>query len=206
MSRFITALSIATITLGAPVIASAHPHKDAPERVEKSATDFDRAFDKHAKSLQEALDTLSTDSRVIVKKYKRSDDSSNHDHDHTSGETRVEIIKDPEALRETAREIETMIAESGFLSSLADMVIGLADDIEITDTRDGIKLGFDGNTLGRIESRNDDTLSLEGFGKSTTIERESFIENGKRKTRIIIETDEDTDVKVKAEKRAPNEF
>lgn len=183
--------------------ALAHPHTDDPTKAasknaEKAPTDFDRYFDKHAKSLKDALSTLETDSTVIVKRFDRNAES---DAPKARSQKRIEIIENPDALRSTARDIENMLADSGVLSGLADMIIGLAEDIEITDTGDGMSLAFNGKKIGSIESNGEDNLNIDGFGKSTTIEKEVFMENGKRKTRIIIETDADAEFDIVEKKR-----
>lgn len=200
LSRSFFLSLIGCAVMASPAFASDHPHnKDSKKVVKETDIDIDRYFDKHAKELREAIDGAKSESRIIIKRMERRDkhDKAAHNNDapkKSSQSRRIDIIEDPDALRDTAKDIQNMLAESGLLESLADMVISLADDIEITETGDGMSLSFDGKKIGSFEQDGDDSLSIESFGKSTRIEKEVFMENGKKKTRIVIETDADSDV------------
>lgn len=169
------------ILLGTSLCASlstaalAHPEKtDDTPAVSGETTankDLDAYFEKHAKRLAETFGTESGNTQ-----------------------NRLTIIDDPEALRNAARDIQNMLADSAVLENLADTIIALAEDIEITDTGDGMSFSFDGKKLGAVEKKGEDGVSIEAFGKNTTIEKDVTIENGKKRTRIVIETDADNDV------------
>ena len=186
--------------MASPAFADAHPHdKDSKKVVKETEIDIDRYFEKHAEELREAIDDAKDESRIIIKRMERRDDHDKDAHNNNKTKTssqsrRIDIIEDPDALRETAKDIQNMFAESGLLENLANMVISLAEDIEITETGDGMSLAFDGKKIGSFEQDGDDALSIESFGKNTRIEKEVFMENGKKKTRIVIETDADSDV------------
>lgn len=191
MSRYL----IAALLSGAFItgIAAAHPHGTEKEKVTKSTSasdsDLNAYFEKHAKKLKEAIEGPKTQSRIIVKKLDKDDRSKKHHHGHTS--KRIEIIENPEDLRDAAKDIQNMLAESKLLENLADMVIEMAEDIEIRDTGDGVSLSFDGKKIGSFSLDGDDSVTLDGFGSNTTIEKDVIIKDGKKKTRIVIETDAD---------------
>jgi hypothetical protein len=142
-----------------------------------------------------------------VKELKKGESDDSHTHTRTK---RIEIIENPDELREAAKSLQNMLAESGLLESLADVVIEMADDIELEDTGNGMRLSFNGNRLGGFSVDKDaEQLTLETMGNNTTIEKEVFIENGKKKTRIVIETDSDDvnfDIVPKSKKRSGTEF
>jgi len=76
---------------------------------------------------------------------------------------------------------------------------------------DGMRLSFNGNPIGGFSMNKDtETFNIETMGSNTKIEKEVFIENGKKKTRIIIETDGDDvdfDIVPKSKKsRSKTEF
>ena len=194
MIRTLSLTLLGCTFLAAPTYAQPHPH-DAPAKKNRSDVepDVEAYFKKHAEELREAIEAAKTQGRMML----QDDDKTAHKNDksHRTKETRrIEIIEDPEALRSAAKDIQNMLAKSGLLESLADMVIGMAEDIEIVDTGDGMSLSFDGKKLGSFETDGEDALSIESMGKNTRIEKETIIENGRKKTRIIIETDAENDV------------
>ncbi|WP_371397186.1 hypothetical protein [Fretibacter rubidus] len=189
MFRTLAMSLLATAIFSAPAFADPHPHDDKTKQsTTETDLDLEAYFEKHAKELREAIEGAKTESRLMQRGSQKSAPSER------TTSRRIEIIEDPEALREAAKDIQNMLAESGLLESLADMVIGMAEDIEIVDTGDGMSLSFDGKKLGSFETDGEDVLAIESMGKNTRIEKETIIENGRKKTRIIIETDADNDV------------
>jgi len=188
--------------------AFAHPHKDdtaqEPPKTEKSwpyfgkksakkterdddsesmsASDFaqrmEKRMEKHSEKLERALD-----------KAKKSE-----------GFKFKDDIDSTDDIRNAARALEDAMAESGILSSLADMMIDLTEDFDIEGTEDGLTFKFDGERIGRMEMMRDhhseDRFDLEGFGRNLTIDKEVVKENGKKKTRIVIEMDGDEEVEI----------
>jgi len=225
---FASAIALTSVSA---IHAAEHPHekttstaKSQTETIIEFEEDLNAHFERHAKKLHEALkaakesapksrlndrdDEPSTKARVIVKSLRKdSDNNQSHSHKTTK---RIEIIENPDELREAAKSLQNMLAESGLLESLADVVIEMADDIELEDTGDGMRLSFNGNRLGGFSvNKETDQLTLETMGNNTTIEKEIFMENGKKKTRIVIETDSDDvdfDVVPKSKKRESTEF
>lgn len=212
---------IAAIFLGLSVgVASAenHPHEQDTKTETRSKTDttvefeedLNAHFERHAKTLRDALQSAkTTKNRIIIKEFNDEDDTALAGSD-TASSKRIQIIEKPEELRETARSLQNMLAESGVLENLADVVIKLAEDIEIDDTGSGMRLSFDGKRIGGFSmDKDNEQISIETMGSNTTIEKEVVIENGKKKTRIIIETDSDdvdVDIVPKARKRSGTEF
>lgn len=175
------------------------------KRGARSDDDLNEHFEEHAKSLREAIGKMKTESRIIAKQIQKSGKTSDDAKTTRKVTKRIKIIENPDELRSAARSIENLLADSGLLQSLADVVIEIAEDIEIEDSGDGMHLSFNGNSIGGFSmDENNHSLTIDSLGKSTTIEKETFIENGKTKTRIIIETDSDDidfDVIEKEDKR-----
>ncbi len=196
-------ISASVVILGVSALAltssaNAHPHKKTP-KVEAevdflSDKDIDAHFERHAKTLRDALSKAQKTKRRIRIKELRIDDKGEDKHKHSTDHKskRINIIENPDELRDAARTLQNLLADSGILESLADVVIDLAEDIEIEDTGDGMRLSFDGKRIGSFSLDEDsNSLSIQSLGSQTTIEKEIFYENGKKKTRIIIETDSD---------------
>ena len=200
-SIFKSSLLLAScLLLGAGLATAAnHPHaKDSQTKPSAEAEpkiefehDLNKHFEEHAKRLREALSSKGTKSRIITKEFYSDDDAALAGGKIKSSK-RIEIIENPEGLRETARTIQNLLAESGILENLADVVIDLAEDIELEDTGNGMRLSFNGERIGGFSmDKDNETLSFETMGSNTTVEKEVFIENGKKRTRIVIETDSD---------------
>ncbi len=200
-SIFKSSLLLAScLLLGAGIATAAnHPHaKDSQTKPSAEAEpkiefehDLNKHFEEHAKRLREALSSKGTKSRIITKEFYSDDDAALAGGKIKSSK-RIEIIENPEGLRETARTIQNLLAESGILENLADVVIDLAEDIELEDTGNGMRLSFNGERIGGFSmDKDNETLSFETMGSNTTVEKEVFIENGKKRTRIVIETDSD---------------
>ena len=100
-----------------------------------------------------------------------------------------------EDMRDAARAVEDVLADSGFMSSFAELVIDMAQDFEVENNEDGMALSFDGKRLGRvkIDKERNDSFDIEGFGRNLKIDRETVRQNGKAKTRIVIELDGEDD-------------
>ena len=107
---------------------------------------------------------------------------------------------DGEELKEAARELEQAIQESDAISELADMVAAFASNVEVKKDGEGATLLFDGEklmTIAREKSRDsEDRLAISGLGKNLTVERETVVEDGESKTRIVIEMDGTDEVEI----------
>jgi len=156
--------------------------KTEQESESMSASDFaarmEKRMETHSQKLERSLDNVKKTDRFNFK----GDINSAGD------------------IREAARALEDAMAESGILSSLADMMVDLAEDFDVENDAEGITLRFDGEKLGRMkidrDHHSEDRLDLEGFGRNLTIDKEVIKEGGKKKTRIVIEMDGDEEVEI----------
>jgi len=89
--------------------------------------------------------------------------------------------------------MEDIFAEDGLFRDLTALFVDIAEDIEIDTEGGNTVLSFDGTEVGKIQhdkSRDsEDTLSISGLGKSLKLDRQTIVEDGKSKTRIVIEMD-----------------
>jgi len=101
-----------------------------------------------------------------------------------------DIAGEFDALADVMQEV---FAEDGLFRDLTALFSDLAQDIEIDTDNGETVLSFDGTEVGKIEhskSRDsEDSLSISGLGKSLTLDRQTIVEDGKSKTRIVIEMD-----------------
>jgi hypothetical protein len=206
-------LAVGLGTLAATQNAQAHPHnkKIVIKKMDKSADnssieqetdyltdkDIEAHFERHKKALEKSMDKAKIRSRIMRRSLGDSEEETEQNDASAKQERkitkRIRIIENPKELRDTARSLQNMLSESGIIEELADIVIELAEDIEIEETGGGMRLSFDGKRIGGFSMDEDNnSLSIESLGGNTTIEKETFMENGKKKTRIIIETDSDS--------------
>lgn len=169
---------------------------DTASNVEKDfETDFiskemERHFKAHSKSLKSKLEKAEKQHERAVEKYSKSFD--------LDAET---LLENPDALREAAKDLESMLAESGLVSNFVDIFADIVEDIDVENDENGMALNFDGKTIGRLQMDgfDQDNFELEAMGRNMTIEKEVVKENGKTRTRIVIEMDggEDVDIDIK---------
>ena len=133
---------------------------------------LEKRFERHAKNMERKLDNAKSRNKCL------KDDRE------------IETVED---IRDAAKAIENLLADSGVISGLADMVLDLADDFDIESSEDGLSLNFEGKRLGRlkVDKDTDESFDIEGFGRNLTIDKKVIRKNGKTKTRIIIEMDGD---------------
>lgn len=184
-------------------MAIAHPHKDDIKsdatKTERSWPYFgkkkeDKAVSKEDKTLS-ASDFASRIEKRFEKHSEKLENSLKEAEAKNDFIGKDREIKNAEDIREAARAIEDLISESGIISSLADMMLDLADDFDLETTDDGLSLKFDGGRIGHVKVKRDQhtesSLDVEGFGRNMTIEKEVIKRDGKTKTRIVIEVDGD---------------
>ena len=102
---------------------------------------------------------------------------------------RVYKFKSGDEMREMSKDVEKMIVESGMLSNLADMLADFAEDIEIEKGDKSFSLRFNGDTLGKINQDEEDRVVLKSMDKEMTVEKETYMKDGKTRTRIVIDMD-----------------
>ncbi len=188
-------------------VALAHPHDEAKSSEKPKAEKIWPYFGKKsvAATTRKDSDTLSANdfaTRMEERMEKHSQKleqsmakAKNHKTFRFKGD-----IDSADDIRDAARALEDMMSESGILSSLADMMIDLAEDFDVENTEDGLTLKFDGDRIGRIKMGRDhhseDRIDLEGFGRNLIIDKKIITENGKTKTRIVIEMDGDEEIEI----------
>jgi len=89
--------------------------------------------------------------------------------------------------------MEEVFAEEGVFREFATLFTEFAKEIDV-DTDDGkTVLKFDGTEVAQIQHKSsrdsEDHMSISGLGKSLTFDRKTVVENGKSKTRIVIDMD-----------------
>ncbi len=160
------------------------PNTDDKDKTDKSygsgnsmdAEEFgarlEKRFERHAKNMERKLDNAKSRHKFLKE------------------DREIETVED---IRDAAKAIENLLADSGVISGLADMVLDLADDFDIESSEDGVSLNFEGKRLGRlkVDKDTDESFDIEGFGRNLTIDKKVIRKNGKTKTRIIIEMDGD---------------
>jgi len=202
MKRII--LPIALMALSGPALA--HPHKNE-STAKKPKTDwtwpyFGKKSKAEIKENSADDDTTMSGSEFADRLEKRFEKHSQKiERAFKEAENKNEFmsekreIKNAEDIRNAARAIEDLISESGVISSLADMMLDLADDFDVETSDDGLSLKFDGERIGRVKMKRDkhteSSFGVEGFGRNMTIEKEVIKRDGKTKTRIVIEVDGD---------------
>lgn len=193
------------VLLALSPLAAAHPHSKTPEaeppkksyiwpyfgkKAANDKTDSSLLGAEFADRLEQRLKTHTDKIEQSLKKAEAKNEFLNSDRE----------IKNADDIRDAARAIEELVAESGVISSLADMMLSLAEDFDVETTDEGIALKFDGDRIGRVNVKRDkhaqSTFDVEGFGRNMTVEREVIERGGKTKTRIIIEVDGDEEFDV----------
>lgn len=106
--------------------------------------------------------------------------------------TLEELTEKSRELADRARQSGEAFVDSEMVANMADLLSGLADRVEI-DREEGTVLRLDGEEVLRFEINRDraadDALTITGLGRNLTVERETVIQDGKTRTRIVIEMD-----------------
>jgi len=198
---------IAALSASVSTATFAHPHDDAPaaksaktwpffgtdedtKAGSETETRIEKKFKDHAERMKKRMDAAQ----------KRADRAMKRNDEAFVQLKEDGLLENPERIREAAKALENMLAESGFISSMADIVVDLAEDIDVDNHENGLTLKFDGETLGRIQmdrdAKVDDTVEIEAFGKNMNVEKQIIEKDGKKKMRIVIEMDADDDVEI----------
>lgn len=199
--------TIATLCASMSATAFAHPHDDDPAvKSEKTWPFFGSDENTETKSDTESrIEQKFKDHAERIKKrmeaaQKRADRAMKRNDEAFVQLKEDGLIQNPERIRDAAKALEEMLAESGFISSMADIVVDLAEDIEVDKRENGLTLKFDGETLGRFEmnrdAKVDERARIEAFGKNMNVEKQIIEKDGKKKMRIVIEMDADDDVEI----------
>ena len=183
-------LCLTSAILLVPVSAMAHPHE-----TEKKDSDIEISIEDetlNGEDLMEKLDEkLSKHSVEIAKsmsKVKRDLEKHKGDGDFSQD------------MESVADALEEVFKEDGLFRDLTAMLGDFAEDVDLVSDEDATVLKFDGATIGSItrskKRDSEDSLSISGLGQNLTLNRETIVENGKSKTRIVIEMDGNKDIDV----------
>jgi len=87
--------------------------------------------------------------------------------------------------------LEDVFAEDGVFRDLTAMFSDFAKEMDV-DTDDGkTTLSFGGTEVAQIQHKSsrdsEDSISISGLGRSFSMDRKTVVENGKSKTRIVID-------------------
>lgn len=180
MFRFLLTASF----LALPVSALAHPHETDEPDIDVVIIEDDVI---EGEELSDKIDKKLSKHRVVIAK-SMAKVKRNLDKDTKAADG--DFSEEVEAVAEALEEV---FSDDGLFRDLTAMFSDFAEDVDV-DSKDGVTvLKFDGATVGKIaksKSRNsEDSLSISGLGKNLTLDRETVIENGKSKTRIVIEMD-----------------
>lgn len=119
-----------------------------------------------------------------------------HPHDQ---DKLADLREKTQELADKAREQGDALIESDLITSLTETLEGLAARVEVEKGEgNGTALWLDGDEVVRFNRDRtiDDALTVTGLGQNLSIARETLIEGGKTRTRIVIEMDGGTDVKI----------
>jgi len=161
---FITALCLSSFAFAAPPVAEDNTEV-LLEKLEEKLSD-------HSADLAKSTARLK---RTMEKAQKSAGDDIGDE---------LEVLADV---------MEEAFAEDGIFRDLTSLFSDFAEDIDV-DTDDGkTVLRFDGAEVAKIQhssSRDsEDHMSISGLGKSLTFDRKTVVQNGKSKTRIVIDLD-----------------
>ena len=96
--------------------------------------------------------------------------------------------------------MEDAFADEGLFRDLAAMFGDFAQDLDVETDNGKTVLVFDGAEIGQIEHKksrdSEDRISISGFGKYFTLDRETVVEDGKSKTRIVIDMDGEDEIDI----------
>ena len=100
-----------------------------------------------------------------------------------------------ETTEAVADALEEAFSEGGALRELGSVFSGIIEDVDVETANGGTELRFDGAPVLRLEKRkvrdSEDELNLFGLGRAMKFKRETVTVDGKTKSRIVIEIDEE---------------
>lgn len=187
------ATPIILAALALPALALAHPH-DTPE-----PEDAPEAESRWPFFGSDAKDDAKTERRAIIRLQRDGE-----------AEEDVEVFRwEGKELKDAARDMEDALRDTEVFSDMAELLAEFAANVEVRKGDEtGTALMFDGAEMLRFkmdrDSTRDEALSITGLGRNLTVERETIVEDGRSRTRIVIEMDggEDLDIEL-PERDAP---
>jgi len=108
----------------------------------------------------------------------------------TQNSARESLDKDLEGVADVMEEV---FAEDGVFREFTGLLSAFAKDIDFDTDNGKTVLSFDGTEIAQVQHKSsrdsEDHMSISGLGKSFTFDRKTVVENGKSKTRIVIDMD-----------------
>ncbi len=96
--------------------------------------------------------------------------------------------------------LEEAFSDDGLLRNIAAMFGDFAEDIEVETDGGDTTLLFDGAKVAQIQRKtsrdSEDRISISGLGKNLSIDRETIVKDGKKKTRIVIDMDGENEIDI----------
>jgi len=142
-------------------------------------TDADVLMEKIEDKLSDHKVEIAKSSARLKRKLEKGQAKSNGD----VGED-IEVVMDV---------LEEAFADDGLFRGLAAVFGEFAEDLDVDTDNGKTTLSFDGAKVGQIEHRksrdSEDSFSISGLGKTFSIDRETIVQDGKSKTRIVIDMD-----------------
>ena len=94
-----------------------------------------------------------------------------------------------------ADAMEEAFSEGGALRELGAVLVGIIEDVDVASEDGETVLRFDGAPVLRMEKQSsrdsEDVLNLSGLGRAMKMKRETVTVDGKTKSKITIELDEE---------------
>ena len=178
--------SLAALLLLPATVAVSHPHTPEAEKKEEKSWPY---FGEDEEVEVEIDEEKKVEKKGVIRL-------------KTDGEER-EFRWNGEELPEAMKELELALKDGGSeaFESLSGTLAELSAKFEMRDDEDGAKaFVFDGEEMMRFhferEEEIDNRLTISGLGRNLTVERETTIEDGKSRTRIVIEMDGGDDVEI----------
>lgn len=168
---FITALCLSSFAFAAPPVVE----DNTEELIDK---------------IEETLSEHKVDLAKSTARLKRKMDSAKS----TAGDT---LEGDLDAMADV---LEDVFSEDGVFRDMTAMFSDFAKEVDV-DTDDGkTTLRFGGTEVAQIQHKSsrdsEDSVSISGLGKSFSMDRKTVVENGKSKTRIVIDINGDDEIDV----------
>lgn len=170
-------LTPALFALMLPTFAAAEPPKTLTTETMAPETLSDK--------LAERLEARAPEIGQSLGKIRRDLERAGGSASDSAGET-TEAVADA---------LEEAFSEGGALRELGAVFAGILEDVDIETSDGGTELRFDGAPVLRVEKESsrdsEDVLNLFGLGRALQLKRETVTVDGKTKSRIVIELDEE---------------
>jgi len=146
----------------------------------------DILLEKLEEKLSDHTADLAKSTARLKRKMENAKDSAGETLDHD-----LEVMADV---------LEDVFAEEGVFRDLTALFSDFAKDIDVDTDNGKTTLRFDGTEVAQIKHKSsrdsEDSISISGLGKSFSLDRKTVVQNGKSKTRIIIDMNGDDEIDI----------